>query len=281
MATRFSRRHLFYAAGGSVAAALGAAGYATAIEPEWIELVKRPLVIPDLPAHWQGKTMLHLSDLHAGDRVSPSYLRRVFARARALAPDFVAYTGDFIDIDPSRFGEIAPLLAELPTGKSGTFGVLGNHDYGAGWSQADLASETRALLASVGIRMLNNQAVDLSGWIIAGCDDLWAKRCHPATALRTHRPGAALLALVHNPDVADAPEWRGRRCALLAGHTHGGQCKPPFLPPPLLPVKNKRYAAGHYDLEPGRSLYISRGVGHLTRVRFNVRPEMTLFTLSC
>ena len=26
-------------------------------------------------------------------------------------------------------------------------------------------------------------------------------------------------------------------------------------------------------------MYISRGVGHLVRVRFNVRPEVTLFEL--
>ena len=52
-----------------------------------------------------------------------------------------------------------------------------------------------------------------------------------------------------------------------------------FLPPPVLPVKNHRYTAGVFDVGPGRTLYISRGVGHLTQVRFNVRPEMTLFTL--
>jgi predicted MPP superfamily phosphohydrolase len=27
-------------------------------------------------------------------------------------------------------------------------------------------------------------------------------------------------------------------------------------------------------------LYINRGVGHLLKARFNVRPEITLFTLS-
>jgi predicted MPP superfamily phosphohydrolase len=27
-------------------------------------------------------------------------------------------------------------------------------------------------------------------------------------------------------------------------------------------------------------MYVSRGVGHLTPVRFNVRPEITLFTLT-
>lgn len=29
----------------------------------------------------------------------------------------------------------------------------------------------------------------------------------------------------------------------------------------------------------GRTLHVDRGLGHLTRVRFDVRPEVTLFTL--
>jgi predicted MPP superfamily phosphohydrolase len=66
---------------------------------------------------------------------------------------------------------------------------------------------------------------------------------------------------------------------ILTGHTHGGQCKPPFLPPPLLPVRNRRYTAGPIEVVEGRWLYISRGVGHLLEVRFNVRPEVPLFRL--
>ena len=274
-----SRRSFFYSAGGAFAAGLGALGYATAIEPEWLEVVELPLRLPDLPQYWQGKTLLHLSDLHAGDRVSASYLLGVCARARELKPDLVVYTGDFIDTDPSRLEEVSGILMELPLGSMGTFGVLGNHDYGVGWSQNDLAGELRSILAARGIRILGNTSVDLSGLVVAGCDDLWARRCRTDEALRAHKSGAALLALAHNPDIADQSAWQGKRGVILSGHTHGGQCRAPFLPPFMLPVKNKRYAAGFYDLEPGRSLYINRGVGHLTKVRFNVRPEMTLFKL--
>jgi hypothetical protein len=48
----------------------------------------------------------------------------------------------------------------------------------------------------------------------------------------------------------------------------------------VLPVRNKRYTAGAFAVGPGRTLYINRGLGHLTQVRFNVRPETTLFTLA-
>jgi uncharacterized protein len=66
---------------------------------------------------------------------------------------------------------------------------------------------------------------------------------------------------------------------VLSGHTHGGQCKPPFLPPPLLPVENRRYTSGVFELSRHRMLYISRGIGHLLQVRINARPEVTLFEL--
>jgi predicted MPP superfamily phosphohydrolase len=85
--------------------------------------------------------------------------------------------------------------------------------------------------------------------------------------------------LSHNPDTVDEPGWGRYAGWILAGHTHGGQCKPPFLPPPLLPVRNRRYTAGEFTLSGGRRMYISRGIGHLQRVRFNVRPEVTVFHL--
>jgi len=92
-------------------------------------------------------------------------------------------------------------------------------------------------------------------------------------------PTAATIALSHNPDTVDRAGWGWHRGWILSGHTHGGQVKPPFLPPPLLPVENKRYTAGEFSLSDGRRLYINRGVGHLLRVRFNVRPEVTIFRL--
>ena len=97
--------------------------------------------------------------------------------------------------------------------------------------------------------------------------------------LRSIDQQQANIVLCHNPDVADEPVWGDYGGWILSGHTHGGQCKPPFLNPPLLPVRNTRYTAGQFDLAGGRTLYINRAVGHLWPVRFNVRPEITLFEL--
>jgi hypothetical protein len=37
--------------------------------------------------------------------------------------------------------------------------------------------------------------------------------------------------------------------------------KPPFLPPPVLPVRNKCYTSGEFSLGNGRFMYINRGLG--------------------
>jgi predicted MPP superfamily phosphohydrolase len=47
----------------------------------------------------------------------------------------------------------------------------------------------------------------------------------------------------------------------------------------MLPVKNKKYSAGKIELSGNRTLYINRALGHLWQVRFNVRPEITIFEL--
>ena len=73
--------------------------------------------------------------------------------------------------------------------------------------------------------------------------------------------------------------WNGYTGWVLSGHTHGGQCRSPFLTPPIMPVRNRRYSSGEIALDDGRRVYISRGVGFNIQARFAVRPEITLFTL--
>jgi uncharacterized protein len=66
------------------------------------------------------------------------------------------------------------------------------------------------------------------------------------------------------------------------GHSPPQGCHVTFLPirQKREYVGSRRYTAGEIELASDRRLYISRGVGHLLKVRFNVRPEVTLFELA-
>jgi predicted MPP superfamily phosphohydrolase len=275
-----TRRQFLALGGAAVAGAAGVGLYAWQVEPHWVEVVRRAMPLEFLPPALEGRTLLQISDIHVGPKVSSSYLIETFDQARDLSPDFVAFTGDFVSYrSANEYRELARVLKHAPNGKLGTVGSLGNHDYGFGWKHIDVADRVASVATDAGIRVLRNEVQTIGGIQFAGLSDLWSPQFEPTVTLASLMPKEATIVLSHNPDVQDLPVWDGVRAWVLAGHTHGGQVKPPFLPPPLLPVKNKRYAAGEYVIAPGRTLYINRGLGHLIQVRFNVRPELTLFTL--
>jgi predicted MPP superfamily phosphohydrolase len=274
----FLKRTAAAAVGGSA----GTLAYAMLLEPHWLQIVHRDLPIAGLPLAVEGRTLAQITDVHVGPKVSDDYLKHSFDRVARLAPDIVVFTGDFISYVAERgeaqFKQLAGVLAHFPRGRVATLGVLGNHDYGQRWREPEVAQRVVQVAEQAGIRILRNDTAAVEGLDIVGVDDLWAGRADPRAAL-AKRTGGASLALCHNPDAMDKLDWGDYRGWVLAGHTHGGQCKAPFLPPPLLPVENKRYVAGAVDAGGGRTLYISRGVGHLLQARFNVRPEVALFTL--
>lgn len=254
--------------------------YTWRVEPTWLEITERELPIENLPPALDGRTLAHFSDLHFGYDVDPDFIADTFRRVAARRPDIVVHTGDLITHNGAPcLAQARAVLTGLPRGQLGGFAVLGNHDYGDNWEHPLVAEAVADELTRAGLRVLRNESADCAGLRIIGCDDLWAQRFAPRPAFAGVTLATPALALCHNPDACDEPGWENFHGWVLAGHTHGGQCKPPFLPPPVLPVKNRRYTAGSFELSGGRRLYISRGVGHLMRVRFNVRPEVTWFTL--
>ncbi len=275
----WTRRQFLRTAALASGSGLGLGFYTFRWEPHWLEIVERPLPIARLPIPWTGARLAQLSDLHIGSAVAEDYLRHTFERVRRLAPDVVAYTGDFASAEAGQLDALTRLAPLLPRGRKATLGILGNHDYGRRWAQEPVADSVAAIVAAAGVRILRNETAALSGLHIVGLDDLWAGRFDAVRPLAALNPDTAAIALSHNPDTADLPVWGSFAGWILAGHTHGGQCKPPFLPPPLLPVANRRYTAGEFALPGGRRMYINRGIGHTLPVRFNVRPEVTLFTL--
>jgi predicted MPP superfamily phosphohydrolase len=212
--------------------------------------------------------------------VDDDYVLSVFESVRALEPDIVAITGDFVTHYGRIVDQAARIYRHLPKGRLATVGILGNHDYGSYSADVRLAATLQDIFDQSGLVVLQNQAIDVEGLRLIGLDDRWGPYFDPAPIMATVRAGDPAIALSHNPDTADMPFWGDFDGWILAGHTHGGQCKPPFLRPPLLPVYNKSYVAGRYDLSGGRTMYINRGVGHLIQARFNVRPEITVFSLA-
>lgn len=258
---------------------IGTGAYTWLWEPHWLEIVERPLPIARLPEALIGKRLVQLSDLHIGAKVDDDYLRDTFDQVRNLKPDIVVYTGDFTTYEPGILKRAQEMFSFLPLGRLGTAGILGNHDYGRRYRDDQVARGLALRAEAAGVRVLRNEVLSLNELQILGLDDLWSGHFDARRGLGLLDRSQAALVLSHNPDTVDLPVWQGYSGWILCGHTHGGQCKAPFLPPPMLPVQNRDYTAGEFSLSGDRKMYINRGVGHLMQVRFNARPEVTCFTL--
>ena len=255
--------------------------YAWQIEPFWLEFVNIKMPIKNLPKHLIGKTVMQISDMHVGNKFNYQYVIESFGKAKLLKPDFVLYTGDFVSYEnETQYTQLKEVMKFAVTGELGTLAVLGNHDYGKNWLEQEVANNITTILETAGVTVLSNEQKEIEGLNIIGLDDFWGLNFDPKKIMNKHNSENANLVLCHNPDVCDLDVWNSYKGWILAGHTHGGQVKPPFLNPPILPVKNKKYAAGEIDLNDGRTLYINRALGNLFQVRFNVRPEITVFKLS-
>lgn len=263
-----------------MAGALATGFYTYAYEPYHLEFVTLGMPISGLPAFWHGKTIMQISDIHFGKDISRNYLLEAFAAAKKLNPDIVVYTGDFISYEnDEQIIALQEIMSFAPNGKVLTCGILGNHDYGKFYQEQAVSVLVQKALEHNNIKILRNETISHQGLHIVGIEDYWGPNFSEVEVAATISKFPPHIVLCHNPDVVDLDIWGNYSSWILSGHTHGGQCKPPFLPPPLLPVKNKKYTAGKFDLSNKRKLYINRALGNLNHIRFNVRPEITIFKL--
>lgn len=260
--------------------------YATRIEPTWLELNHHPIPIADLPASFEGFRIVQMSDFHGGHQVTDAYLAEAVDLALSQNPDLIVLTGDFIHKGFRHVDQVAKVLSRLQS-PCGVFAVLGNHDFSVRNSlgirrHRHLHSAVADALRAQSIRVLQNESLSLSRGddqvFLAGVDDLWSRVCDLDRALAGICPSKPRVVLAHNPCTVEY--LQGRRCDLmLSGHTHGGQVMVPGLGRLALGPKGRRFAAGLYQVE-NTVLYVNKGVGFGLRIRFGVRPEVAVLTLT-
>jgi uncharacterized protein len=279
--SRFTRRNFLIGTG---AIAAGMTLYSGEIARHEIDIVPRTIPIANLPSPFHGYRIVQLSDIHLDEYTEPFFFERIVRHVNALAPDLVLLTGDFITNGAMTFmagrhatHRCAEIVATLTAPLR--YAILGNHDVAY---NAPLVTEA---LTSRGTPVLINQhvAIEKNGsrlWI-CGLEDPGTS--HPNLDLTVPAdPGAPVILLSHEPDYADTvtAHPRGHLVDLmLAGHSHGGQIRLPFLGPLVLPPMGEKYPEGPYQFKQ-MQLYVNRGIGTVgLPFRLNCPPEITVLTL--
>lgn len=256
--------------------------------------------IPNLPEEWEGHEIGLIADIQVGSPLpNLATARRIIRKLVQRRPAAVLIAGDFVYATDERTNDLIEQAVDLirPLVEAGipTFAVLGNHDYAAkqDGSEKDngLAERLRSELSNGGVRVLQNEAVPLRpetgtqvSLYLVGVGSEWAEADNVEAALSAVPEGAPRIVLVHNPDTfRKIPP--GAAPFAVAGHTHGGQVRMPFISGRRWMSMIQGQDVPADDWAPnfgaaGNHLYVNRGIGFSRMpIRLNAPPEVTIFTL--
>jgi predicted MPP superfamily phosphohydrolase len=234
-----------------------------------------PVAVPRLPRHLEGLTIAHLTDLHVWrlGRLE----ERILAAVQARDPAVVVLTGDMIS-SPKALPLLAEFCRALTAPGREVLAIRGNHEV---WAKIPVAVLHR-LYRRAGARLLMNEHVALDAALtIVGTEDSVTQHYDLRAALRGLPPTPVRIHLSHAPEVFDWPGGPAVSFGLcLAGHTHGGQIRVPFLPPYVPEGAGPRFVAGWYPHTKMGPAYVSRGIGTtLIPLRLNCPPELPFLRL--
>jgi len=263
--------------------------YAALIEPQRLCVRQIDVPLPNLPEALVGLRIAHLSDLHCSCLSNDSTVTsRAIAETLQQAPDLVMITGDLSN--GFRYANcIAERLGEL-SASYGVYAVLGNHDWNCTLSTYLFGSlepdptvqDWQQALSTTEIQLLENKNLSLTvrghTIAIAGVGDPSCGRDNIEATLAGMGPADLKIMLAHSPDAIDLPgaDWAN---LLLAGHTHGGQCRLPGLGSPWAPVWRLRKRSSGLMRSGQMVVHVSRGIGAGLEARFLCPPELCMLTL--
>jgi len=246
-------------------------------DPADFEIVHMSVSLRGLEKVFNELRVVHISDLHLGQWMSPERLAGVVGLVNEQSPDIVAITGDFVSFAVDQVAaDLVNSLSQLCP-KIVTFAVLGNHDHWMG------AEKVRRILRESNIIDLSNDVYTLrrekAALHFAGIDDVMAQEHDLDRVLKKLPSSGPAVLLVHEPDFADVAAATGRFVLQLSGHSHGGQFVLPKIGTPFRGPHFKKYPLGRYQVED-MVVYTNRGLGTNTFwLRINCPPEITVLTL--
>ena len=218
-----------------------------------------------------------LSDLHFnGALESARQLEQLLTKVINAQPDVILLGGDYTT-SVTNEADLRALRADFAAIFSKTEGipvvaVLGNHE---DWTALP---RWRAALQSAGIAVLENEVLVLPslGLCIRGLGDYYSGR-YRFTDLPAECGDLAALTLTHDPAAAFQPGIKG---LVLAGHTHCGQVRLPFIGAPWVPSSAPSKAHCGLYSDATRQVLVTPGIGtSVLPFRLGTQAQWELITL--
>jgi len=253
--------------------------WARFVEPRLLLIEETELTLTGYERDRPPLRIALFADMHLGLFGNAHPMQRLVDKIETLDVDAVFLAGDLLYDIPLE--EIHAAVAPLSDLTAPTFVVRGNHDIGA--PGPDYGMVLWDALAETGVTLVENRSFDLvldgQRFLVAGTSDLWQR--DNSQRVRFEAPaGVPVVMLTHNPDVALSVPDDVRYDLMLAGHTHGGQIRLPFLTRLAIPTVYP-FDTGLHTLPNGRRVFVTAGTGMVgLPMRFLRPPRIDVLTLN-
>lgn len=247
-------------------------------------ITKEYVITTDIADSYDGFKIVHFSDLHYGRIITDQELKIISKEINLINPDIVVFTGDLIDdsIDIDNFNDekLISFLSSIKA-KYGKYAVRGNHDY------VVYADKIKNLFADAGFTYLENSYDILYNEsndkiFIGGLDTSFYDKDDLNKTLTYQDENISYkIILAHEPDISDEIVSKDNTINLiLAGHSHNGQVRLPFIGALTTPEKAKKYYDNYYKIQ-NTDLYVSSGIG-VSKVDFRLfnRPSINFYRIN-
>lgn len=233
-----------------------------------------------------GFKIVHLSDIHYGRTVHKKELDNILKEVNLMKPDIVVITGDLIDKDTKLNKKDIKYITDFLNNINSNIGkyiIKGNHDY--------KFKEWDTVIANTDFTNLNdsydliyNSSTDYI--LISGVStNLYGKKTIKEKIKPTMdfinsqeiKPNYSIL-IMHEPDYINKIDY-SKFNLVLAGHSHNGQIRLPFIGALYTPIGSKKYYDEFYKIK-NTNLYISSGIG-VSEVNYRLfnRPSFNMYRL--
>ena len=238
-----------------------------------------------IPNGFDGLKIVHFSDLHYNRAISLDKVKSIVKEINLINPDIVVFTGDLIDHDVTLKTEDYQALINVLSKINATYGkyaILGNHDYEGDKDKIiELYNHSNFKYLDNDYDIIYdnlNEPIFIGGLntVSYNQDDIDKTMSY----LKDNNDINYKIIIVHEPDITDKIVNNYDVNLILAGHSHNGQIRLPFIGALYTPPLSKKYYDNYYKVKD-TDLYISSGLGVSTiNFRFFNPPSINFYRIN-
>lgn len=251
--------------------------YARYLGTSGLVIEEYSIINEKIPLNFHGLKIVQFSDLHYGTTIKEEELKNVINKINELNPDIIFFTGDLID-NSYKISEDEEKLITKELNKLepniGIYAVRGNHDINDNFEN---------IIKNTNIKLLNNQNKLLyfnnssTPIMLIALDDNLKGTQNIDNAFNFEDNDYYKILITHEPD--DYDKLPKNVNLFLAGHSHLGQVRLPFIGSIYNMEGAKKYKEEKYEIDE-TNLFISGGLGTTKiKYRFLDKPSINFFRL--